>query len=308
MSIPSTRTHARPAYIITGPTSGIGHRTALELAKHGTLLLVGRNPKELAEVKQELEQRGQQAVSVICDLSEPTSIRRAVAEIAALKLPLAGVINNAGMRQEQATKNSLGWDMTFATNYLGTFLFTELLRPHLPDGATIVNVASAVEDPERKPAVMAGFRGGRFISVEAGAHGEWEPGGSTSPGFDSYATSKQAILASTLAIARENSRLRINAIEPGFIANTGLSRDANVVLRVMVSVLTPLLALVVPHASTTKRAARLATQAVLNASGQTGIYLDEGGTPMHPSKQTRDPTFQDRVVGETRAFLAQLPA
>jgi NAD(P)-dependent dehydrogenase (short-subunit alcohol dehydrogenase family) len=31
------------AYIITGPTSGIGYRTALELARHGTVVLVGRN-------------------------------------------------------------------------------------------------------------------------------------------------------------------------------------------------------------------------------------------------------------------------
>ncbi len=30
------------AYVITGPTSGIGHKTALELAKHGTVVLVGR--------------------------------------------------------------------------------------------------------------------------------------------------------------------------------------------------------------------------------------------------------------------------
>jgi hypothetical protein len=33
---------SRPnAYIITGPTSGIGRATALELAKHGTGVLVG---------------------------------------------------------------------------------------------------------------------------------------------------------------------------------------------------------------------------------------------------------------------------
>jgi NAD(P)-dependent dehydrogenase (short-subunit alcohol dehydrogenase family) len=31
------------AYIIAGPTSGIGYRTALQLARHGTVILVGRN-------------------------------------------------------------------------------------------------------------------------------------------------------------------------------------------------------------------------------------------------------------------------
>jgi short-subunit dehydrogenase len=36
----------KQAFIITGPTSGIGHRTALELAKHGTLVLVGRSSRQ----------------------------------------------------------------------------------------------------------------------------------------------------------------------------------------------------------------------------------------------------------------------
>ena len=36
---------------------------------------------------------------------------------------------------------------------------------------------------------------GRYISAEASARGEWKPGGATQPGFDAYATSKQANLA-----------------------------------------------------------------------------------------------------------------
>jgi hypothetical protein len=54
--------------------------------------------------------------------------------------------------------------------------------PHLPDGANVVFVASAVEDPERKPAKAVGFRGGRYIFPEASARGEWKPGGATQPG------------------------------------------------------------------------------------------------------------------------------
>jgi len=65
----------KQAFIITGPTSGIGHRTALELAKHGTLVLVGRSPDKLADVKRELDQRGDSAVYVVCDLAEPASVR-----------------------------------------------------------------------------------------------------------------------------------------------------------------------------------------------------------------------------------------
>jgi hypothetical protein len=49
--------------------------------------------------------------------------------------------------------------MTFATNYLGPFALTEALVPRLPDGAHAAVVASATEDPERKSAKIAGFRG-----------------------------------------------------------------------------------------------------------------------------------------------------
>jgi hypothetical protein len=56
--------------------------------------------------------------------------------------------------------------------------------------------------------------------------------------------------------------------------------------------------------STPKRAAREITTILINASGQTGVYYDEGGRPMRGSALVRDPTFQDRVVAETRAFLA----
>ena len=130
--------------------------------------------------------------------------------------------------QARATKNAQGWDMVFATNHLGPFALTEALMPHLPDGANVVFVCSGVEDPERRPAVIAGFRGGRYISAEASARGEWKPGGSARPGFDAYATSKQCNLATVLAFARETPRLRFNAVEPGFSPATSLGRDANV--------------------------------------------------------------------------------
>ena len=73
----------RKAYIITGPTSGIGRRTAFELAKHGTVVLVGRDRRKLYEVQKSIEQKGRHAVSVVCDLSDPASVARAAAEIVA---------------------------------------------------------------------------------------------------------------------------------------------------------------------------------------------------------------------------------
>jgi len=168
-------------------------------------------------------------VSVVCDMSDVTSVRRAAAAIIALDLPIAGLLNNAGIMPMTPARTAQGWDLAFATNHVGPFAFTEALIPHLPDGAHVVFICSGVEDPERKPAVAAGFRGARYISAEASARGEWLPGGSSNPGFDAYATSKQCNLATVLVFARETPRLRFNAVEPGFNPSTGLGRDANVV-------------------------------------------------------------------------------
>jgi NAD(P)-dependent dehydrogenase (short-subunit alcohol dehydrogenase family) len=297
----------RKAYIITGPTSGIGLSTALELAKHGVVVLVGRNRGKLDEVQKAIEHTGQHAVSVVCDLSDLASVRRAAREIVGLGLPIVGLLNNAGIFPMRATRNALGWDNAFATNHIGPFVLTEALIPHLPDDANVVFVASGVEDPERKPAKMAGFRGGRYISAEASARGEWEPGGSKMPGADAYATSKQCTLATALEFARETPRLRFNVVEPGFSPATGLGRDANVFLRLLGKYILSMLAPHIKYWSTPKRAARMITKVLLNELGETGIYYDEGGRPMLGSALVRDPKFQDRVVAETRALLSTIP-
>ena len=195
------------AWIITGPTSGIGHRTALELAEYGTVVLVGRTRSKLDAVEQEINARGGRAVSVVCDLSDITSARRAAADITALDFPIAGLLNNAGISPTVPFTTPQGWDGTYATNHLGPFALTEALMPALPDGAHVVFVVSAVEDPTRGPAKIAGFRGARYISAQASARGEWRtPGGSKLPGGDAYATSKQGNLATVLAFARENTQ------------------------------------------------------------------------------------------------------
>ena len=296
----------RKAYVITGPTSGIGRATALALARHGTIVLVGRDHKKLGEVQKVIERKGGHAVPVVCDLSDMGNVRNAAKEITELHLPVAGLINNAGIMQMRPTKNALGWDMSFATNHLGPFALTEALVPHLPDGTNVVFVVSAVEDPERKPAVAAGFRGGRYISAEASARGEWKLGGAKRLGFDAYATSKQAILAAAMAFSREVPRLHFNAVEPGLNPTTGLG-DLNVLMRLVVLLLVPLFRPFIKIMSTPEKAARVITGIVTDESGQTGVYYDEKGYPMQASTLVRDPQFTARVVAETRSLLATVP-
>ncbi|GAA0532390.1 MULTISPECIES: SDR family NAD(P)-dependent oxidoreductase [Streptomyces] len=309
MPTPEHSASATPAWIITGPTSGIGRRTALELAEHGIVVLVGRDPNKLEEVEAEINARaGGHAISVVCDFSDITSVRRAAAQIVALGLPLAGMLNNAGIMPNRADRTPQGWDLAYTTNHLGPFALTETLIPHLPDHANVIFTCSGVEDPERKPAVTAGFRGARYISAEASARGEWQPGGSSKPGFDAYATSKQGNLATVLSFARETPRLRFIAVEPGFNPGTGLGRDANPALRFLAKYVLAPLAPLIKYWSTPKRAARLLAGVLTSQPHPSGVYYDENGKPMLGSAQVRDPAFSDRVVAETRALLAQVPS
>jgi NAD(P)-dependent dehydrogenase (short-subunit alcohol dehydrogenase family) len=299
---------AQQAYIVTGPTAGIGRQTALDLARHGTVVLVGRSPDRLDSVRQTIARDGGRAVPVVCDLSDPASARNAAAQIIELGLPIAGLLNNAGIMQLRPTTNALGWDMTFATDHLGPFALTEALAPQLPDRAQVVFVCSGVEDPERRFAVMAGFRGGRYVSAEASARGERTPGGSKLPGADAYATAKQCNLATVLAFAREMPRLRFNAVEPGFSPGTDLGRDSNVVLRLVMKYALSPLAPHLKYMGNPKSAARVIVRVLTDDSGATGVYFDERGRPMNGSALVRKPEFDDRVVAETRALLAQIPA
>jgi NAD(P)-dependent dehydrogenase (short-subunit alcohol dehydrogenase family) len=295
------------AYIITGPTSGIGYATALELAKHGTVILVGRNRDKLNQVQKTIEDTGQKAVSVICDISDIKSVKRAAQQIIELQLPIAGLLNNAGIMPAKTTKSAQGWDMTFATNHLGTFALTEALAPSLPDGANVVFIASAIEDPERKPAKVMGMKGGRYISVEASARGEWKPGGSKIAGIDAYATSKQCVLASTMAFARETPRLHFNAVEPGITRGTNLGGEStNALIRLIFGLIMAKIPPFSKYSSTPKKSAKVITKVLTDKSDKTGVYFDEKGQPMLGSELVRDPKFQDLVVAETRDFLAMV--
>jgi len=297
----------RKAYVVTGPTSGMGRSMALELAKHGSVVLVGRDRAKLDALQATIAAGGRHAVAVVCDLADLASVRRAAAEIVALPLRIVGLLNNAGLQQQRVTQTAHGVDLTFATNHLGPFALTVALVPRLPDGANVVFLGSGTEDPGLKGATDFGFRGGRYISAEASARGEWTPGGSTKPGQDAYATSKQCNVLTAMALAREMPRLRFNAFDPGLIPGTGLAREGKGVLLFLWNHVLPLLAPFKKGWSTPERAGRVVTAILNDPSGATGVYYDDGGKPQPGSTFVRDAALADRVVAETRALLASLP-
>jgi short-subunit dehydrogenase len=95
-------------YVVTGPTSGIGFRAAMDLAPHGTLILVGRDRSKLDGVRQQIERAGGKVFTVVCDVSDPVSVQHAAREIIAIGLLITGVLNNAGVMLMKPGKNALG--------------------------------------------------------------------------------------------------------------------------------------------------------------------------------------------------------
>lgn len=131
--------------VITGATGGLGAETALMLAEHGArLVLVGRDPRKLAGIRDRALASGARAVRTECaDLSLMRDVRRL-----GLKLRDAGdadvLVNNVGVLLNTRAETPEGFEATFATNLLGHYLLTELLWPLLsarPD-ARVVNVSS----------------------------------------------------------------------------------------------------------------------------------------------------------------------
>ena len=117
--------------------------------------------------------------------------------------------------------------LTITDNYLGVYQFTQTLLPKFAQGGTVLFVMSGTEDPEQPAALKNGFRGGRYISAQACARGEFLQGGSKSVGYDAYATSKQCELAYCLELAQMEPQIRSLAVEPGFNPGTALYRKSS---------------------------------------------------------------------------------
>lgn len=135
----------RKTALITGPTSGIGRFTALELARRGyDLILVARNEAKARQLQLEIGD----AVStgfIQCDLSSIGSVKQAVEEITTNYHRIDLLVNNAGLIVQHRQTTADGIELTFATNHLGPFILTTGLVDLLKaaESARIVNLASA---------------------------------------------------------------------------------------------------------------------------------------------------------------------
>ncbi|KVI06281.1 short-chain dehydrogenase TIC 32, chloroplastic [Cynara cardunculus var. scolymus] len=208
--------------IVTGATSGIGAETARVLAKRGVRIVIpARDLRKAAQVKENIQKEHPKAEIIILeiDLSSFASIKKFCSEFLFLGLPLNILINNAGKFSQKLEFSEDKFEMTFATNYLGHFLLTELLLEKMIETATQTGVQ------------------GRIVNVSSVIHGwvnkdHFSFNRMLQPKYynatRAYAQSKLANIMHANEIARQikerNANVTINAVHPG-IVKTGIIRD-----------------------------------------------------------------------------------
>ena len=198
--------------VVTGPTSGIGLQIARDLGTAGAqLILACRDAAKGERVAAEIRAAGRAAdVSVLTfDAASGASIR-ALADACARRFPRIDVlVNNAGLAQGRRTRSAEGIELTFATNVLGYHRLSLALLPQLRSSAPsrIVNVAST----------FAGDLDLDDLQFERRPYDQ----------LQAYAQSKACNRLLTWALARrlDGTGVTVNAMAPGFVPGTDLSRD-----------------------------------------------------------------------------------
>jgi len=192
--------------IVTGGHSGIGLETTRVLSKAGAHIVVGA--RDIEKANQSLSDI--KNVEVIeLDLSESTSIDNFSNQYLKSHDTCDLLINNAGIMATPLLRNSLGYEIQFATNHLGHFQLTARLWKELIDSkARVVSLSSL---------------GHRFSGIRFD-----DPNFINDPyeKWIAYGQSKTAnsLFAVHLDKIGKKYGLRAFAVHPGRITSTDLSR------------------------------------------------------------------------------------
>lgn len=178
--------------LITGATAGIGHATAVELAKQGCdLILTGRRADRLKAVAQELREHYKVEVQTLTfDLSKRDESERALGGADLSRLTI--LVNNAGLAlgTEPVGSGQLDdWDRMVDTNIKGLLYVTRLSLPSIvKNQGHVVNLGSVA--------------------------GRW-----TYPGGAVYSATKFAVRALTEGMRLDllGKPVRVTNIEPGMV-------------------------------------------------------------------------------------------
>jgi NAD(P)-dependent dehydrogenase (short-subunit alcohol dehydrogenase family) len=201
----------RPAFLVTGATSGVGEAIATQLGARGAQILIGARTTERGEaaadrIRNRVADADLQVVAA--DLSLMREVRSVAYQVMDSTPRLDGLILNAAEARSGLVLTDEGIETNFATNHLAGFLLAHLLLPRLRSAAParVVAISSAVHTQVRMVDLS---------SVVTGAP--------LTP--DSYRTSKLLNILFIRELARRIGGLGItaNVADPGFV-RTNLGR------------------------------------------------------------------------------------
>jgi len=136
--------------LVTGANSGIGFQAALELARHGAVVLLacrgaGRGGAARGAIVRQVPAAAVELVAL--DLADLDSVARLADQVLGRAGGLDLLINNAGvMAVPGRPVTAQGFELQFGTNHLGHFALTLCLLPVLlaRPGSRVVTVSSLV--------------------------------------------------------------------------------------------------------------------------------------------------------------------
>jgi len=177
--------------IITGGAGGIGEAVCRRFAREGAQVwILDSNAQTAAALAEDINASGGRARWQAVDLSSREAIAAFVSELKAQESRIDVLINNAGINRRGALLDlsETDWEETFTVNLDALFHMCRAVLPHMiaQGGGAIVNTAS-----------------------QWGLH--------PAPGHIAYNTSKAAVAAFTLNLARDYApaKVRVNAVCPG---------------------------------------------------------------------------------------------
>jgi NAD(P)-dependent dehydrogenase (short-subunit alcohol dehydrogenase family) len=131
-----------PVVVITGATGAIGSATASLLARRGARLLLLGRPSDRLDTMVERLDRDNRVSSVEVDLSSLASVRVAARQISRTVAHVDALLNVAAVFTSEYQQTDDGFELMLATNHLGPFLLTNLVRDRLSGAGRVVTVTA----------------------------------------------------------------------------------------------------------------------------------------------------------------------
>lgn len=200
-------------YLLTGCNSGIGQETARVLGLRGARVIGAA--RSMAKAKEACNDFGPHAIPVVCELSEPDSVKAAVATVTELGHKLSGIFCNAGIMALPERTLQHGYEAQFFTNHVGHFLLVTGLLDLLTEEGRVVMTSSAAHTGTFSEGIRLDD-----LSAERGYSA-----------FRNYGQSKLAnILFAKHLATKLGPKQSAQAVHPGVI-QTNLGRHMNPLVR-----------------------------------------------------------------------------